>query len=1057
MNLTITADTASAASGIADVEARLAALEAAFIASSGAADASGAALTKHAAATTGAGAAMKELDGHVRVVSMGLGALGLEADATAVKISALAEIVKTAEESFGPLLLIAGAIAALGAAVSVFTDGVKSASAFETQMTALGTAVRLTGGDWDKTKGSVEQYLEVQERATGFDANEVLSAMRALVVAGASVRDAQTEIAIAEDTARATGESLEEVINKVIEAEAGRATGLARLDPKLRDLIRSHADLFAIMQQLEHDMSGQAAAAADTYAGSVQRLGAAWDTMKRDVGGWLVPWLTDLTNLFIGLGIEVGNVANALGKLDLVGAVGAIGDDPLALAHKQENDAEWERKHQLAAALRRGTLDNNPTMGSGAGSGDGYEPAITRPEKLSAIGDPRQIDSATTMMKAFAGVEEELQAKVTTASTALEKQNAQIALAAQRSDDAKAEVSALTSFTAADSVAIDAATKKRTDANAAYDQSVAAVNAYERALKGEKTVTDGQKMALAELKQKMDDAKDALAAATAQVQAANTAWSQHHTELDRAQADVLKTGAAYTAAANESSDATTAFGLQELRWMTDSEATMEKTNAQKFAYFKKLYADMLATGESTYQELDEIAHKQDESFIAALEDQEKAYKKTIDDETKATASFIDDIVLKHTSMRDELKSIFDQIAKNYIDAFAKQAIGANGQGWLGSLLNGAGGIGGTQATYVNGALKVHLDNVGGDATAKLTGNTSGVSSSSAQAQLNTLPPGGGGSGGGGLGEIFGLVGAAGAGTAVGSGIGSLLSGGKSDAANSGIGGAAGAAIAAGLLLTSGPFGAAILASPIGAAVVGGAAAVGSAIGGLFGPHETPAQQPDAYDQNYNQDLANWQGNVINSPMGQFSPTSQYWTANGGVSQSQQISSMIDTANLSSLTQAQQSIVQQLITLNGGTSGNNLAVTDEHQGVVTLVSGQKISVSDWESLISQYTTAFGSGGTGSPIYDITRSYPDFNLGTLNATGSSTPPNGGTNVQTGNTTVIIQNPTIVGPAGLKDVAVAIGTAINRAANGTIPGSPSTWRGIGPNLRNANQGLG
>jgi hypothetical protein len=489
-----------------------------------------------------------------------------------------------------------------------------------------------------------------------------------------------------------------------------------------------------------------------------------------------------------------------------------------------------------------------------------------------------------------------------------------------------------------------------------------------------------------------------------------------------------------------------------------------------------IYRDMLAhlnTADEDFEKKREDLTKRIDD--AVLSDEQDTYKARLDAAKQFTDAvqskeigFLDDLLSKHESLRDSLKSIWDDVKSAFVkdieEMIVKGAAFTSLNHWLfGGAAGGAGGAGasGGSGGLLGGIPGITSSAQQGAAQYGLLGAL--VGTGGAPQILGSMSAAGGGGGGPALGTNgWGLDGwdtgtspttyakGGGLSSLIGSGLqavglgnlGSSLTGGNSLGGS--IGGLAGSAIGdmIGKMIGTG-FG------PAGM-VVG--SLLGGAIGGLFGPHETAAETPDSSDPNYNQLLANWQGNTINSPQGQVSPTNQYWTANGGTSQSQQISQMIDTANLSSLTSAQQSIVQQLISLNGGTSGNNLAVTDEHQGVVTLVSGKKISVSDWESLISQYTTAFGNSSGSSPVYTLGRTYPDFNLSTLNNTGTSASPGAGSAQYAGGVQVIIQG-NVVGPGGLQTVATAIGQVLQRGANGQIIGSPSTWRGIGPSLGRLN----
>jgi hypothetical protein len=1061
LNLTITADTGSAASGITDVETRLNALEAAFIASGGAADSSSASLTKTAGASSGLSAALSELDGHVRVVTMGLGALGLEADGMAVKVSALASIVETAEASFGPLLLIAGGIAAIGATFNVFTDGVKLIGEFESQMTSFGTAVRLQGGNWAEASDGVKKYLEIQEQATGYDQNEVLASLNTLVVRGASLRDAYYEVAVAEDAAAATHKSLIDVVNTLTAAEGARATGLERLDPKLKDLIEHHADLFTIIKQLEADMRGQAASSLSDYDGKVRALNASWNTFKTDVGGWLIPWLDSVVDRFDNTTRAITGMIDALshGK---AGAAWNIGTGHLP----SRTDAQNQRQAGINSTTG---LDRDPNVGSTAGGGSGYDPSFMNASRDSTnYKDPtKDSDAATQMLRAFAGAEGDLEAKMKSASTTAEEQADKLTLLTQKLSDAKAEVNALSQFVDSDRTAFQAQGDAVKTAYSSYTEAVAAVNAYEQSLKGTKSESAAQKDQQHALTEAVDQARNSYDAARQSLEHLSTTLKSHDELLQKARKDVITFGADYAQALNANDKADADFYAKAALQQSEFMATWNKTNAQKVVAYDKLMADLNTADANYSQELRDLTTKRTQAWDAALDDEAKAYKKWVDDATKETETFLDDVVLKHENMRDELKSIYDQIAKNWIDTFSKMAIGQNGQGPLSFLFgsptmpagssgitSALGGSSGSQAaTYTAGALNVHIQDVGSNMLTKTTGTSTGVAPSSITQQMNTLSPGAAatkttmGDIGAGLGAIAG-------GTALGSGLSNMITGGNSNSTDSAIGGVLGGAGAAiGLAMTGGLIAASGGAlAPLAPVIMAGASAVGSLVGGFFGPHETAAQTPDSSDSTYDQDLANWGGGTPNTPLGVFTAANQYYTANGGTALSAQVANQLDTGNMSSMTPAQQALMQQFQTLNGGTTGNNLNINWENQGNLGLASGQQTTVTNFESLISQYSSLFGSGSSaGSPIFQVGRSYPDFNLGTLSSTGASTPAvNAGTT--TGNVTVYVNNPTIVGPSGLNTVAVTIGQAIYQAQQGNVIGSPSTYRGIGPTVGNA-----
>lgn len=1045
--INITAGDMSAGPAVSDMEARLAALETQA--------------TKSTTATTGFSAGLNDLANHSLLAARGFEALGLDADAAASKIDGLAKVLEQVSAAAPGLLAIGAALAVVSSSISFFKEGVQLAGEFEAQMVSLGTAVRLQGGNWAEASEGVKKYLEIQEQATGYDQNEVLTALNALVVRGASLSDAYYEVAVSEDVAAATHKDLLEVVNLLTSAEGQRAAGLERLDPRLKTMIQDHADLFTIVHQLEEDFEGQASAALGTYEGHVRSMNAAWDEFKRDTGAWLLPFLEKIDDLSASIARSLDMMVKAAHSASFGGGLLM---PPMYAGGLSEPSAPEAQKQRQAAINAQHGLDFDPHVGTST-AGAGYDPSFVHLTRDSTnYADPtKDNDRATEMMRAFASVEGDLEAKVKGATSTVDEQAAKITLLAQKAADAQAELNALTVIVGEDRTAFANQSEAVKAAHAALNAAQSAENAYEQSLKGTQHETDAQKDKQHELAAAVQAANDKYEAARQVLEKLSTTLKSHDDLLQKAKTDVVSFGADYQQALDAAEKADNDFLLKQTDQQTEFVATFNKTNAQKVHIYDELIAQLSSDDVDYYQRWEALSEKRQQAWEAAQDDIAKAYKQWIDDATKETETFVDDVVLKHQSMAQELKNIFQEIEKNWVDTFAKMAIGQNGGGPLSFLFGSPTmpvgsntitqlGVGGSanQPTFTQGALNVHVQSAGSDYLTSTTGNTTGVATTSITQQMNTLSPGETATKqtmtdvGSGIGAIIG-------GTGIGAGLGSLLSGGTTNGADANLGGLIGGAGAAiGLAMTGGLIAASGGAlAPLAPLILAGSSAVGSLLGGLFGPHETAADQPDLTNPTYGQDLANWQGGGVTAGNQFYTPGQQYWTANGGVSQSAQIANLIDTTNLQSLTTAQQQVVQQLIQLNGGTSGNNLGITAENQGILSFGSGQTMSVTQWQSLLAQYTGAFGNGATaGSPIYSIARSYPDFNLGSLTNTGTSTPAtNAGT--QVGNVTVIVNNPMLVGPGGLNQVAVQIGQAIYQAQQGNVPGSPATYRGIGPSI--------
>ncbi len=137
--------------------------------------------------------------------------------------------------------------------------------------------------------------------------------------------------------------------------------------------------------------------------------------------------------------------------------------------------------------------------------------------------------------------------------------------------------------------------------------------------------------------------------------------------------------------------------------------------------------------------------------------------------------------------------------------------------------------------------------------------------------------------------------------------------------------------------------------------IAGAAALVGFLG--IGPHETPAQQPDLNDTTYQQLLPNWAGTqqILGNQV--IQPNQQYSKYAGNQNMAQQTYSFISNPS-SQIGMNPQQIqqIQQLQALANNKSGismgaSGLAIKSEHQGQLTLASGQTISVTDFETLVN----------------------------------------------------------------------------------------------------------
>jgi hypothetical protein len=244
---------------------------------------------------------------------------------------------------------------------------------------------------------------------------------------------------------------------------------------------------------------------------------------------------------------------------------------------------------------------------------------------------------------------------------------------------------------------------------------------------------------------------------------------------------------------------------------------------------------------------------------------------------------------------------------------------------------------------------------------------------------------------------------------------------------------------------------------------------GSVIGSLFGSHQTAADQPDLNNASYGGDLAAWQGaNVVTGANTNIVP-GQYNTSNGGTSLSADIAAweQSSSGNVAGLTAAQQQLYQQILGMMGGNANAGagaLGITNEKNGVVTFNDGTTMSVTQWQQMLNTYNSVVGSSPANSPVFQMTRTYPNMNIGQLSQTGTYTPStvtmNNGvaTNTSGGYTPIPTPTPTpattsapsvvvtvqgnLVGQDGMNQLTQTIATGLRNLQINLVPGSTTAW---------------
>jgi hypothetical protein len=160
----------------------------------------------------------------------------------------------------------------------------------------------------------------------GVTDSDLRPAIAKLATQTGSLTKAQEGAALAMDIAAATGKPLSAVTDAMAKAYGGNTKALAKLDPKLKDLIKGGLDAEGAMSVLADTFGGAASTKANTAEGQFQRLKVSLDETKETIGAALLPiiekvlpfltqmgnWASENTAVFLTVAGVIGGIAAAI-------------------------------------------------------------------------------------------------------------------------------------------------------------------------------------------------------------------------------------------------------------------------------------------------------------------------------------------------------------------------------------------------------------------------------------------------------------------------------------------------------------------------------------------------------------------------------------------------------------------------------------------------------------------------------------------------------------------------------------------------------------------------
>ena len=175
------------------------------------------------------------------------------------------------------------------ASVKAFAEDDKAAR-------ALGQTLKNLGLAYGSNAGTVNGFISRLEMQTGVLDDELRPAMDRLLRATGDVTKSQELLGLALDISAGTGKSLTQVSQSLQKAYLGQTQALGRLGVGLTKAELTSSSFEEIQTRLSTLFAGQATAAADTYAGSLNKLTVAGNNAKETIGKGLVDAFVTASN-----------------------------------------------------------------------------------------------------------------------------------------------------------------------------------------------------------------------------------------------------------------------------------------------------------------------------------------------------------------------------------------------------------------------------------------------------------------------------------------------------------------------------------------------------------------------------------------------------------------------------------------------------------------------------------------------------------------------------------------------------------------------------------------
>jgi hypothetical protein len=199
-----------------------------------------------------------------------------------------------AAKAFGLAALAAGAFA-----VKVGFDAVKAATEDQKSQTLLANSLRNTVGATDAAIASTEAYITSMQAEFGVADDQLRPSLAKLAAVTGSVTKAQSLLGVSLDIAAAKNIDVEQASALVAKAYGGNIGALKKLFPQISAATVKSKDFAGAMKEISAETKGAAAAAANTFAGQMERIKLAFGEASESLGYKLLPQVKAFADLII--------------------------------------------------------------------------------------------------------------------------------------------------------------------------------------------------------------------------------------------------------------------------------------------------------------------------------------------------------------------------------------------------------------------------------------------------------------------------------------------------------------------------------------------------------------------------------------------------------------------------------------------------------------------------------------------------------------------------------------------------------------------------------------